>query len=398
MKHTTRDLLTSTTTTQTIEYAAREVRQLGYEEMARIVEKIIPIFEHLALKIPLQTPEALLLKDDLISEIKNLQDYDQLANDLVHVGEQILESKKRSSAHNLGTFLLAWNGPDEAYTRIILRAFTKKGRPNITLTYRCLDPSLIIKPLADQAQLVFMSGTLSPINTFKDILGINAVVKELPDPFPQENRLNLIVPEITTKFTHRDENMFKKIAGYCAALTNNIPGNSVIFFPSYQLRDTVLPYFQKLSDKTILTEQQSMHKQERDQLLETFKRYKDSGAVLLGVSNANFGEGIDLPGDYLKGVIIVGLPLAKPDLETQELIRYYDTRFGAGWEYGYVFPALTKTLQNAGRCIRSDTDRGVIIFLDDRYNLPQYKKFFPKEWHMETVQDPIRAVKEFFRN
>ncbi len=391
-----RDLLTINTSTQQAEWAAKEARQLGYEEFANTIEEIKKVIEELATNIPLQTHEALLQKHELIDKIKKIQDYDQLVGDLKAIGDQVLEQKRRSSAFGLGKFLEDWNGPDEAFTRVIQRAFTKKGKPNIQITYRCLDPSLIIKPLADQTQLIFMSGTLSPISTFRDILGIDAETKELTDPFPPENKLALVVPEITTKFTHRDDAMYRKIAGYSAAFANAIPGNSVIFFPSYQLRDAILPYFSKLCEKTTFLEQPSSTKQEREELIEKFKTYKDRGACLLGVSNASFGEGIDLPGDYLKGVIIVGLPLAKPDLETQELIRYYDYRFGKGWDYGYTFPALTRTLQNAGRCIRSATDRGVIIFLDDRYNMPQYRKFFPKEWNIQTLQDPIKAVKEFF--
>lgn len=391
-----RDLLTVTTSTQNVEYAAREARTLGYEEFALVIENIGKIIEELGHNIPMQTHESLIKKIDLVNKIKELQDYDQLTSDLQAIGDQVLEQKRRSSAFSLGKFLESWNGPDEAFTRVIQRSFTKKGKPNIQITYRCLDPSLIIKPLADQTQLIFMSGTLAPTSTFKDILGITAETKELTDPFPPENKLALIVPEITTKFTHRDEAMFKRIAGYSASLANAIPGNSVVFFPSYQLRDTIMPYFSKLCEKTTFLEQQNTSKLEREELIEKFKSYKNKGACLLAVSNASYGEGIDLPGDYLKGVIIVGLPLAKPDIETQELIRYYDYRFGKGWDYGYVFPALTKILQNAGRCIRSDTDRGVIIFLDDRYNMPQYKKFFPKEWNIEVKEDPVKAVKEFF--
>ena len=107
-----------------------------------------------------------------------------------------------------------------------------------------------------------------------------------------------------------------------------------------------------------------MNTQEKQEFLDNFRLYKKVGAVLMGVITGNFGEGIDLPGDELQGVIIVGLPLQKPDLETEVLIKYYDNKFKKGWDYGYLFPAFNKTLQSAGRCIRSETDRGVIIFLD----------------------------------
>ena len=133
-------------------------------------------------------------------------------------------------------------------------------------------------------------------------------------------------------------------------------------------------------------------------MLERFKSYKDEGAALLGAATGSFGEGIDLMGDYLKAVIVVGLPLEKPNLETGALIDYYDRKFGKGWDYGYVLPAITRTLQNAGRCIRSETDKGVIIFLDERYAWPRYYKCFPKEMDVSISQHYPEKIRQFFSN
>ena len=155
-------------------------------------------------------------------------------------------------------------------------------------------------------------------------------------------------------------------------------------------------HFQTLSEKTVFTEKQGLSKEERDEMLEKFKGYNKTGAVLLGASSGSFGEGIDLPGDFLKGVVVVGLPLSKPDLETEELIKYYDRRFGRGWDYGYVYPAILKAIQNAGRCIRSKEDRGVIVFLDERYAWKRYYECFPKDWNFQTTSMPISLIEMFF--
>jgi DNA excision repair protein ERCC-2 len=133
-------------------------------------------------------------------------------------------------------------------------------------------------------------------------------------------------------------------------------------------------------------------------MLDRFKGYKDIGAVFLAVASGSFGEGIDLPGDLLKAVIVVGLPLSQPDLETKSLIDYFDKKFGKGWDYGYLFPAFNKTLQNAGRCIRSETDKGVIVFLDERYVWPNYRRCFPEDWEMVVSKDPMYEINEFFSN
>ena len=114
-------------------------------------------------------------------------------------------------------------------------------------------------------------------------------------------------------------------------------------------------HFATLCTKTLFLEQPNMTKEQKQDFLDRFKKYQQSGAALLAVAAGSFGEGIDLPG-VLKGVVVVGLPLDRPDLETQQLIDYYDKKFGKGWEYGYTYPAFNKTLQSAGRCIRSLSD------------------------------------------
>ncbi len=139
-----------------------------------------------------------------------------------------------------------------------------------------------------------------------------------------------------------------------------------------------------------------MSKAEKVSLIEDFKCYKDKGALLLCASSGNYGESIDLAGELLNGVIVVGLPLARPNLKTQELIRYYDKKFEKGWDYGYVMPAIIKAVQNAGRCIRSETDRGVVVFLDERYSWSTYLSCFPKDWNFQITKEPEQLIEKFF--
>ena len=89
------------------------------------------------------------------------------------------------------------------------------------------------------------------------------------------------------------------------------------------------------------------------------------------------------------------MPLTKPNLETKELISYYNNKFGKGVEYGYIMPAITKVMQNAGRCIRSETDKGVVVFLDKRYTWPIYNKYFPNDWDIKVSQDYVNEIVEF---
>ncbi|MEM4245215.1 MAG: helicase C-terminal domain-containing protein, partial [Candidatus Nanoarchaeia archaeon] len=232
---------------------------------------------------------------------------------------------------------------------------------------------------------------------YKDLFGIEAEMKEYRDTFPKHNRLNLIIPKTTTKYTERNNEMYNKIGVVAAKLANAIPGNVAVFFPSYNVLEEVSQFLNEYCEKTSLTEVQGMSKKERQEILEKFKSYKDSGAVLLGCSSGSFGEGIDLPGEYLRAVIVVGLPLSKPDLETKKLIEYYDKKFGKGWDYAYIYPAILKIIQNAGRCIRSRHDKGARIFVDERYTWQKYLSCFPKDWEMKTTDRPITTIEEFFR-
>ena len=231
---------------------------------------------------------------------------------------------------------------------------------------------------------------------YKDLFNINALTGEFKNPFPVENKINMIIPDTTTKFTARSDDMYNKIAVYCSSIVNNINGNSIIFFPSYDLRDKVNNFFSNKCEKTTILETQNLSKQEKGELLDKFKLYRYQGAVLLAASGGNFGEGIDIEDNIIKCVIVVGIPLDKPNLETQELINYYDKKFGKGWDYGYIMPAIIKCLQNAGRCIRSEKDRGIVVFLDQRYIWESYFKCFPKDSNLKVTKDPVSVVKNFF--
>jgi len=245
---------------------------------------------------------------------------------------------------------------------------------------------------------IMMSGTLTPTSMYKDLLGFppDALEAEYPDPFPKHNRLNLIVPGATTKYSLRGEEQYKKIASITAEITNEVPGNTLLFFPSYNLRDSVYEHFSKLCKKTTILEMPNLSKEEKIELLESFKENNKPGSVLLAVNGGSFSEGIDLPGDLLKCVVVVGLPLHRLDLESEALIKYYNGKFGKGMDYGYIFPAFNKVLQSAGRCIRGETDRGVIVFLDERYAWPNYQKNFPEGWDIHITRAYVDQIKAFF--
>lgn len=392
-----RELLTEKISTFVLQRAITEAKKFHYNETMNIIKELTLILKNLSGDIH-QSHETLLSKEEFIRAVDTLDDYDKLMTDLEFIGNEVREQQKLSYIGSVAAFLKAWKGDDAGFVRILAQSYYK-GKEVLTLSYRCLDPSLVTKSTIEQAySVICMSGTLTPTNMYRDLLGFpqGAIEATFKSPFPKENRLHMIVPETTTKFTSRSSSQFKDIARICAEITNLIPGNCALFFPSYSLLNEINTYFSPLCKKTTFLEISHMTKKEKHDFLENYKKYKDTGAVLMGVTSGSFGEGIDLPGDFLKSVVVVGLPLQPPDLETKELIRYYDEKFQKGWEYGYILPAVTKALQNAGRCIRDETDRGVMIFLDERYAWNNYFKCFPLDWDVKITKMYKERIKEFF--
>lgn len=395
-----RDTLTSTLSSTMIQFAIKDAKEFGYEDiipmLAGLQEILVSYGEGMR-----NGSEKLIQKKDFearVNAINLAKTSKAVIEELSFIGEAIRQAKNRSSLPTIAEFLEAWNSSDDGFARIF--SVRDRGEKTVlSLSYRCLDPAVACRDVIQQSYCtIAMSGTLLPTEMYRDMLGFpsDAVLQQYESPFSDENKLSLIVPETTTKYERRSEEMFQRIAEICAGITNAVPGNCAIFFPSYAIRDTVYKYFYERGEKTAFREEQAMTKQDKVDLLQKFKEYQKAGAVLLGAIAGSFAEGIDLPGDLLKCVIVVGLPLTKPDLETQELIKYYDKKFGRGRDYGYILPAFTKTLQGAGRCIRTENDRGVIVFLDERYAWPMYARCFPRDSPIRVTTQYKEYIEAFF--
>ncbi len=385
------EMLSNTLSNIMLRNAILEAKKYGYGGVINWLQEMMRVLTELAdfrnSSLPSsgsfgsssQDQEKKVEKELFVAAIKKIIDYDHLIDELETAADEVRKKQRKSYLGGIAAFLEAWKGTDDGFIRIVQEKSGKQGAM-ILLQYLCLDSALITQDIFKSVYAgVVMSGTLKPVSMYKDLLGLanNALEKEYGSPFPLENKMTIIIPETSTKFTARGEMMFQQIAGKCSELAGLIPGNVAFFFPSYHLRDQIGPFL--TISKKLFWEKSEMTKEEKEQLLLQFHAERVSGGVLLGVTGANFAEGVDFPGDLLNGVVIVGLPLAKPDLLTREVIAYYEKRFGRGWDYGYIYPAMNKCFQSAGRCIRSETDRGAIVFLDERFAWQNYFCCFPRE-------------------
>ncbi|MDP6155604.1 MAG: helicase C-terminal domain-containing protein [Candidatus Thermoplasmatota archaeon] len=318
---------------------------------------------------------------------------------LIVEGEKRLEAGKGTSTIlHLGEFLQTWS-KDQPGT---VRFGSTKGKTS--LCYRLLDPSTISGPVfSGLHSAVLMSGTLFPPRMYGDVLGLGferTVLREYRSPFPRENRPIYIVDEVTTLYRKRGPDMYRKMADTITEASGTFPGNLAVFFPSYALLQEIeIELSDKWLPKQLVIEERSMKKAEKERLFQKLERLRYmGGGILLGVQGGSLSEGTDYPDGLLKMVIVVGIPLAPPSLEVELLISYYKKLFGQskGYKYSYLFPALSRVLQAAGRCIRSEEDRGVVILMDRRFGQSNFNTHFPKDFQVRKSHDMMNEIKLFF--
>jgi DNA excision repair protein ERCC-2 len=341
--------------------------------------------------------------DIFMSKFNKLISFPDIVEKLKDIEMLVRENRVISHIGRVANFLDRWQSIDEESYLRVLEKYVNKDKTIISLKIKCIDPSEIAsETLNNSFSSILMSATLSPINMYKDILGIsNCETLELDSPFSKKNQLTLVIDNVTTKFTSRSPAMFSAIAEHIKNLlisANN--KNAIIFFPSYDLMDKILENINILNlDRKVLKEQRYMTKEQKEEFVEKFKdkgSWDSKAKVLFAVTSGSFAEGLDLPAQMLEMVVVVGLPLGVPDLYTKAVIRHFDKKFGKGQMYGYIHPAMNKIIQAAGRCIRTEEDRGVVVLMDNRFMWPLYAQTFPKHWHLHKSCEPELEVGNFF--
>lgn len=295
-----------------------------------------------------------------------------------HLRERVLEFYFEISA-----FTRIANLVNEDYAIYVKPAPERKK--DLMLQLFCLNPGAFLRERLNHGRLaVFFSATLTPFDYYQDLLGSknDALNFRLTSPFPKETRLYFHIPNIDTRYRLRDHSA-QKLAQCITTMINSHQGNYLIFFPSYAYLQNIVPLVKmKLTDDTnLFIQYPSMKEKERlefiNKVTETGKNRSNVGFAVLGGS---FGEGIDLPGEKLVGVMIIGpgLPMV---CEEQELIKgYFDERNGHGFLYAYLIPGLTRVIQAAGRVFRTPEDKGVVVLVDDRFLHEHYQELLPPDW------------------
>lgn len=269
---------------------------------------------------------------------------------------------------------------DENY--VIYSELEDNGRFKLKLF--CVNPAANLQNYLEFGSgTVFFSATLLPIHYYKSLLSVEkddyAIYAE--SPFPRENMLLLQARDVSTRYTMRSESMYRRYADYISRMAECKKGNYMAFFPSYRFMEEVYDQFvHKAEGIDVLLQAQNMDEREREEFLEEFDRERENSLVGFCVMGGVFSEGIDLTADRLIGAVIVGTGLPQVCNDREIVKGYFDSRGMRGFDYAYLYPGINKVLQSAGRVIRTETDRGVVLLLDDRFSRRQYRDSFPREW------------------
>ena len=282
--------------------------------------------------------------------------------------------------------------------------FITLHKKKLTLKAFCLDTGGVIKKRLElgRASVIF-SGTLSPLSYYKSVLGGDGASAslELDSPFVSEQLSVSIMHNITTRTSERE----KSLPAVCRAVAATLSakrGNYMIFAPSYAYAKALYELFSKKYPKIrSILQTPNMTAEQKAEFLGEFSKETRTYLAAFCVTGGVYSEGIDLAGDKLIGAIIVGIGMPALSFEREAIAAYYEEKLEMGVQYAYLFPGMNKVLQAAGRVIRTEDDRGVIVLIDDRFDDPIYKKTMPTLWRgmqfLEDASELKERLEEFWQ-
>ncbi|MEK5257296.1 helicase C-terminal domain-containing protein [Paenibacillus sp. FSL F4-0125] len=263
--------------------------------------------------------------------------------------------------------------------RYITYAEVRRGDVYIKLFN--LDPSHLLRQMSKsfRSQILF-SATLSPLSYYRDMIG--AVEEDysltVSSPFQKEQWEVTVLP-VSTRYHDREASLLPLTRALNQMVSKK--GNYLVFFPSYlYLQNVYQAFTENYPEIRTLIQDTGMSEQDRESFLASFRPDNDETLLGFAVLGGIFSEGVDLPGDRLNGVMVVGVGLPQLGLERNLLRQYFNGKGKNGFDYAYVYPGMCKVLQAGGRLIRSETDTGIIVLADDRFLQSPYMHLLPEEW------------------
>lgn len=298
------------------------------------------------------------------------------------------------------SFLYVYDLLDENY--VMYTQHEEDGRFRVKLY--CVNPAKNLQNCLDKGiSTIFFSATLLPVGYYKKLLSgrTEDYAVYAKTPFLPEQKKVILARDVSSRYTRRGPEEYGRIAEYIHQVAETRQGNYMIFFPSYKMMEDIYRIYEEkygYLERKILLQNPSMQEKDREEFLREFE--EENARTLMGfcVMGGIFAEGIDLTGEKLVGAVIVGTGLPQVNYEREILKNYYDKKQENGFDYAYRFPGMNKVLQSAGRVIRTQEDRGVILLLDERFCTLEYRCLFPREWEDYEIctRTNVKGVLEKF--
>jgi DNA excision repair protein ERCC-2 len=262
-----------------------------------------------------------------------------------------------------------------------------ESKQSLCVTLNCLDPAPLLAARHERAHAtIAFSATLSPLPWSRAALGLReqAVCSRALSPFDSRQLCVWLATSIDTRYQQRERSL-PELAQLLRHWLDITPGNCIVYFPSYRYLQDCLALLQKADSlplaRAVWVQARQQDEREREQLLRLLTQREDVAAfcILGGV----FGEGIDLPGELLRSVVVVGLGMPQVNRDTRQLQDWNQARYAAGFEYTFLYPGMQKVDQAIGRVVRSLDDSGSALLIDPRYRQRQYRELLPPWWEYQ---------------
>ena len=283
------------------------------------------------------------------------------------------------------------------------KMYIEAHNEEVTLRLLCLDASYMLdKAMKKGISTVLFSATLTPLEYFSDILGCGkSTTLDLKSPYDKENLCLIGINNISTRYEDRKKSA-TNVANVIRASIAGKKGNYIVYFPSYSYLTEVKEIFENKYPKIkVITQIKSMSEGAKREFLDSFDDKCDTTQVGFCVMGGSFSEGIDLKGERLIGAIIVGVGLPTISSELNIIKEHFDNTRENGYAYAYTYPGMNKVLQAAGRVIRSENERGVVVLIDDRFATEEYRMIMPEYWHhikyLNNANDLLKEVTLFWK-